>query len=187
MSYWTQRPEKQVLRTALGTRQLNLELIVADAIEPLPATNEFVSLVQIPSSRLSCSLELFWDRIRLTNVNQIPDLLTNGVGSYLATVANTASLIARTDPVSRSADNPLYISLQSGLLHSITGSTAVQLPFGYELSTGIRKVQILWNLQAPEVNGNPIFLSWALRARFEPNVPMDDAELQSLFAGCLIT
>lgn len=187
MSYLTQRPEKQVLRRAQGKRQLDLELVVADAIEPLPATNEFTTLIQIPSARLSCSLELFWDRIRLTNVNQLPDLLANGVGQYLESVTNTAALLARTAPINRSNDNPLYVNVQAGTLHLITGSTAVQLPFGYELSTGLRRVQILWNLQAPVVNGNPIFLSWAVRARFEPNVPMDDEELQTLFSQCLIT
>lgn len=187
MSFWTQRPEKQVLREAQGKRQLDLERVVADAIEPLPAYNEFNTFIEIPSARLSCTLELFWDRIRLTNANQLPFLITNGVGTYLETVSNTAALIARTTPISRSPDNPLYVNVQGGLLHNITGSTAVQLPFAYELSTGLRRVQIAWTLQAPVVNGNPIFLSWAVRARFEPNVPMDDEELQNLFSQCRIT
>ncbi len=182
MSYLNTRPQRQVLRSGQGRKQLMIEKVIAETASVVTGHSRLVS---VPSGRLNCTIELFWDTIRLTNTNQIPDLITNGVASYIASATNSAVITGITDPVSRSNDSSLYVSLQSGTLHTILPATT--LPLAYELTTGVKQVSVAIVITAPTVNGNPIFPVWAMRCRYEPNTDIDDDELALLFNDCSIS
>lgn len=185
MSWMTQRPESAVKRSRPGKRQLVLERVAGSSLASGAA--EFEQLVKVPSARLSVLLSLFWSRVTCVNSTQVAEIRNNGLGSFLDDATNLALLGAREVPYNIASGNALEISADSGLMHTIYSGS---VPFAYELSTQIPLIRVAWTVTSPEVpaaSGNRVTVEWALRARFEPNVPIDDDELDVLFKDCDIS
>lgn len=138
--------------------------------------------ISCTSSRLTLSMEFFWGAITATAAQKAL-LIANGVESYIAGFA-TLDLYARTKGIDVAQNSANLCFVDSGNLHRILTTQA--LPLSYEVSSKVPRYDAVLNLDPVTVNAANLPMDWYCRARWEPNVPIDDDELKAMLSGCLI-
>jgi hypothetical protein len=159
MSWTQQRPALQVIREKQGLRQKSELVALTNQSGATPA--QAVVAVKTPSRRLSAMVEVFFEP--LTDAE-------SSIVLYNATWTTRAKAIG--------------IRLSDANLNPI--NSALALPDSYELDSAIRILRVQADFTTPPTNALLAFVfgTWYLRARWEPNTPMTDEELNQLFNDC---
>lgn len=158
MSNLTQARGNQVLREAGGLRILpSLIRIGHTEHNSLLA----LALVQVPSRRISASMECFFE----------PDAINQTSLSYDATnITWTLKACAK--------------GVNAGYNRMYDIETNQPLPRDYEVDSAIRFYEFTLILQSPTRSAVRVPGVWYFRVYWEPNLPLDDKELTELFSKC---
>lgn len=130
-------------------------------INPADATARSKRLIAItPSRRISFAIEVWFEA-------------DNGVSTLiLAYPTSNWDIIALARGVNTGFN----------LLHTL--QSAQIIPKMYELDSALRGIYVAVHMKAATNDGTPVAGKWYCRGYWEPNTPMDDSELTSLFSAC---